>query len=130
MCCCCSGLSEAVSNKRNIKFRYNIDMSKVRIKVPTTRIADFCKRWNVSEFALFGSALSTEFHRDSDVDIMVSFNPDASVSLFDMVKMQDELKHIFGRDVDLVTRSGVENSRNYLRRKAILDSAQVIHVPR
>jgi predicted nucleotidyltransferase len=42
--------------------------------------------------------------------------------------MQDELKAIFGRDVDLVSRRGVETSRNYLRRKNILESAQVIHV--
>ena len=103
-------------------------MSKVKIQVPTTRISNFCKRWNVSEFAIFGSAVSADFHSSSDVDIMISFDPNASISLFDMVNMQDELKQIFGRDVDLVTKSGVENSRNYLRRKAILDSAQVIHV--
>jgi predicted nucleotidyltransferase len=47
-----------------------------------------------------------------------------------MVKMQDELKAIFGREVDLISRRGLENSRNYLRRKQILDSAQVIHVAR
>lgn len=103
-------------------------MSKVKIKVPKTKIAEFCKRWNVAEFAIFGSALSKDFRPDSDVDIMVSFAPNVSVSLFEMARMQDELQQIFGRDVDLVTRNGVENSRNYIRRKAILESAQVIHV--
>jgi predicted nucleotidyltransferase len=103
-------------------------MSKVKIKVPNAKVAEFCKRWNISEFAIFGSALSTDFRPDSDVDVMVSFSADASVSLFDMARMQDELQQIFGRDVDLVTRSGVENSRNYLRKKAILSSAQVIDV--
>ena len=44
------------------------------------------------------------------------------------VHMQDELKAIFGREVDLVSKRGVENSRNYLRRKMILESAEVIHV--
>jgi predicted nucleotidyltransferase len=103
-------------------------MSKVKIKVPKTKIAEFCKRWNVAEFAIFGSALSKDFRPDSDVDIMVSFAPNVSVSLFELARMQDELQQIFGRDVDLVTRNGVENSRNYIRRKAILESAQVIHV--
>jgi predicted nucleotidyltransferase len=103
-------------------------MDKVKVKIPKAKLAEFCKRWNVSEFAIFGSALRGDFHPDSDVDVLVSFNPQAHVTLFDMVRMQDELKAIFGREVDLISKRGVENSRNYLRRKAILESAQVIHV--
>jgi len=76
------------------------------------------------------AALRPDFRPDSDVDVLVSFTPEANVSLFDMVHMQDELKQIFGRDVDLISKRGVQNSRNYLRRKAILESAQVIHVAR
>lgn len=105
-------------------------MEKIKIKVPKARIAEFCKRWNVSEFAIFGSALRADFRPDSDIDVLVSFVQGAKVSLFDMVLMQEELKQIFGRDVDLVSKRGVEHSRNYLRRKAILESAQVIHVTR
>jgi len=103
-------------------------MNKMKIKVPKAKIAEFCRRWNISEFAIFGSALRGDFRPDSDVDVLVSFKPQAKVSLFDMVHMQDELKSIFGRDVDLISRRGVENSRNYLRRKMILESAEVIHV--
>jgi predicted nucleotidyltransferase len=103
-------------------------MEKVKIKIPKAKIAEFCKRWNVTEFAIFGSALRGDFRSDSDLDVLVSFAPQSHVSLFDMVRMQDELKAIFGREVDLISRRGVENSRNYLRRKAILESAQVIHV--
>jgi predicted nucleotidyltransferase len=102
-------------------------VEKVNIKIPRAKIAKFCKRWNVSELAIFGSALRSDFRSDSDVDLLVSFAPEAEVSLFDMVNMQDELEKIFGRDVDLVSKRGLENSRNYLRRKAILESAQVIH---
>ena len=102
-------------------------MEKIKIKIPRTKIAKFCKRWNVSELAIFGSALRSDFRSDSDVDLLVSFAPEAEVSLFDMVNMQDELRNIFGRDVDLISKRGLENSRNYLRRKAILESAQVIH---
>jgi hypothetical protein len=63
---------------------------------------------------------------------MYSFHclPDAHITLFDMVQMQEELQTIFKRDVDLISKRGVENSRNYLRRKNILNAAQVIHVAR
>jgi len=113
-----------------VRIGYNQSMEKIKIKVPKAKIAEFCKRWNISELAIFGSALRQDFRPDSDVDILVSFAPEAKVSLFDMVHMQDELKQIFGRDVDLISKRGLENSRNYLRRKAILESAQVIHVAR
>jgi len=105
-------------------------MNNVKIKIPKAKLVAFCKRWNVSEFAIFGSALRADFRPTSDVDAMVSFAPQARVTLFDMSLMQDELKEIFGRKVDLVSRRGVENSRNYLRKKRILESAQVIHVAR
>ncbi len=105
-------------------------MNRIKVKVPKVKIAEFCKRWNISEFAIFGSALSADFRPDSDVDVLVSFDPQAHITLFDMVHMQDELKAIFGREVDLISKHGVETSRNYLRRKKILESAQVIHVAR
>jgi len=105
-------------------------MSEMKTKVSEAKIAEFCKRWNISEFAVFGSALRADFRPDSDVDVLVSFGPQAHVTLFDMVHMQDELKAIFGREVDLVSKRGVESSRNYLRRKKILESAEVIHVTR
>jgi len=113
---------------RSEGLRYNHGMNKVKIRIPKAKLTEFCKRWNVSEFALFGSALRADFRPDSDVDVLVSFAPQAHVTLFDMARMQMELKAIFKRDVDLVSRRGVEKSRNYLRRKRILDSAQVIHV--
>lgn len=103
-------------------------MDKIKIKIPKAKLAEFCKRWNVSEFAIFGSALRTDFRPDSDVDVLVSFSPQTHVTLFDMVHMQDELKAIFGREVDLISRRGVETSRNYLRRKYILESAEALHV--
>ena len=98
------------------------------IKLPADRIADFCRRWKVKEFALFGSVLRDDFNPDSDIDVLVMFAPEADWSLFDHVTMQDELKAIFGRTVDLVSRRGIERSQNYIRRKAILSSAEVIHV--
>jgi hypothetical protein len=97
------------------------------IEIPIDKIADFCQRWKITELALFGSVLRDDFRSDSDVDILVTFDPDAHRTLFDMVDMQDELEAVFGRKVDLVSRRGIERSRNYLRRKAILNSAQIIY---
>lgn len=97
------------------------------IRLPKDEIADFCHRWKISELSLFGSVLRDDFGPDSDIDVLVTFAPEASWSLLDHVTMQDELEMIFGRDVDLLSRRGLEHSRNYLRRKAILDNAEVIH---
>ena len=95
--------------------------------VPKEKIADFCRRWKIIEFALFGSVLRGDFRPESDIDVLVTFAPDARWSLFDHVEMQDELKALFGRNVDLVSRRGVERSRNPIRRQEILESAEVIY---
>lgn len=90
------------------------------IEVPKAEIERFCRRWKISELSLFGSVLRDEFRPDSDVDVLVSFGPDARWSLFDVVRMEEELQGILGRKVDLVERAAVERSENYIRRKSIL----------
>jgi uncharacterized protein len=102
-------------------------MTVTAIELPMEKIAEFCHKWQVTEFALFGSVLRDDFRPDSDIDVMVQFNSEAHPTLFDLTYMEDELKILFQRDVDLVTRKGIETSRNYLRRKAILSSTQVIY---
>jgi uncharacterized protein len=97
------------------------------IEIPIDKIADFCQRWKITEFAFFGSVLRDDFRPDSDIDVLVTFAPNAHRTLFDMVDMQDELEAMFARKVDLVSKRGIERSRNYLRRKAILNSAQIIY---
>ena len=97
------------------------------VAVPAKKLAKFCLRWQVSELALFGSVLRDDFRPDSDVDVLVSFTPDTHWSLFDLVSMQDELKQIFGREIDLVERKAVEKSENYIRRRSILNGAKVIY---
>lgn len=102
-------------------------MRKAKIELPKDKITDFCKKWKISEFALFGSVLREDFRPDSDVDVLVTLSEDAGHSLFDLVHMGKELEAILGRDVDIVTRRGLENSRNYLRRNAILNSAEAVY---
>lgn len=98
-----------------------------RIPIPMEAVRDYCSRWKVTEFALFGSVLRDDFSPDSDIDVLVLFAPDAGATLFDLVDMEDELSAMFGRKVDLVSRRGIEQSRNHIRRRAILDSAEVIY---
>lgn len=99
-----------------------------RIPIDRNKIAEFCRRWKITEFALFGSVLRDDFRPDSDVDVLVTFAPETRYSLFDLVHMQDELKEIFGREVDLVERKAVERSENYIRRKHILRSVEPVYV--
>ena len=80
-----------------------------RIDFPFNQVVEFCERWQVKEFSLFGSVRRDDFRPDSDLDVLVSFNPAAQWSLFDLVTMQDELQKIFGRPVDLVEREGLRN---------------------
>ena len=98
-----------------------------RITVPFEELAAFCERWQIVELAIFGSIMRDDFGSESDIDLLVSFREDARHSLFDMVRMERELKTFFGRDVDLVERADIERSRNYLRRKAILEASETIY---
>ena len=102
--------------------------NKIRIDIPYEKIAEFCKKWKIREFALFGSVLRDDFRPDSDIDVLVSFTPDAKCGLFALVDMEEELKQIFGRKVDLVEKKSVEQSENYIRRKHILNSQVVLYV--
>jgi hypothetical protein len=87
----------------------------------------FCHKWQIREFALFGSVLREDFRPDSDVDVLVSFQPEAEWDLFDVVDMQNELEIIFGRKVDLLDREAVEQSRNPFRRRGILSNTRVVY---
>jgi len=96
----------------------------IAIDIPKDQLRDFCRKWKVTEFALFGSVTRPEeFGAESDVDVLVRFAPDAPWSLSMWLEMKDELSAMFGREVDLVERESVEEMRNYLRRAAILDTA-------
>jgi len=104
-----------------------ITQTKNRLTIPKKRLAEFCRRWKISELAFFGSVLRDDFRPNSDIDLLVSFSPKAKISLFDLVRMQNELEEIFGREVDLVERRVIEKSENYIRRKNILSNTKVIY---
>jgi uncharacterized protein len=98
--------------------------------VSEEQIADFCRRWQIVEFSLFGSALRSDFRSDSDVDVLVVFAAGTEQSLFELGDMEQELSRLFGRKVDLVQKTAIERSENYIRRRNILSAAQVIYAAR
>lgn len=101
------------------------DMNRTpRIPIDRERIEEFCRKWQITEFALFGSVLREDFRPDSDVDVLVTFDPASHWSLLHIVEMIEELKSIFGRSVDLVEKDAI---RNPFRRHSILTSHQVLY---
>ncbi len=102
-------------------------MTHATLNIPKEKMADFCRKWKVIECSLFGSVLREDFGPESDVDVLVTFAPDARWGLFDLVHMEDELAALLGRPVDVVERRSVEQSENYVRRRHILTSAEPIY---
>jgi predicted nucleotidyltransferase len=88
------------------------------------KIAELCRRYGVAELAVFGSVLRDDFRADSDVDVLVSFAPQVHPSLLELAELREDLKDVFGRDVDVVERAGL---RNPFRRRAILSTAEVVY---
>ena len=102
---------------------YNLRMPS-RTHIPMNQIRAFCEKWSVAEFSLFGSVLRDDFRPDSDIDCLVTFEATARWDLWDIIDMRDELKAMFGREVDIIERAALRNPH---RRKAILSSAERIY---
>ena len=103
-------------------------MRKLQISVSREKIVDFCKRWQIIEFSFFGSILRDDFNPEkSDIDILIEFSSTSSWGLFNLVKMEEELSLLFNRRVDLVNKKAIENSRNSIRKRNILESAEIYY---
>jgi predicted nucleotidyltransferase len=100
----------------------------VHIAVDRERIASFCRKWGIQELSFFGSVLRDDFRPDSDVDVLVVYGEHADLSLRAYLQAAEELKQLLGREVDLVERRAVEQSENYIRRKHVLRTAEVLYV--
>jgi uncharacterized protein len=100
----------------------------VAISLKHQEIAQLCKHWKIKELALFGSVLREDFRPDSDIDVLVTFSEVGGVSLFDHQRLIEDLEKVFERRIDLITRRGLDRSRNASRRRYILESAEPIYV--
>ncbi|MBI2570794.1 MAG: nucleotidyltransferase domain-containing protein [Candidatus Schekmanbacteria bacterium] len=102
----------------------------LKTDIPQQAVAEFCQKWKIVEFSLFGSVLRDDFRPDSDVDVLVAFEADAHWGFEHFQEMTKELEGLCGRKVDLVERRLIEQSENYIRRKHILSSVESIYVAR
>lgn len=99
-------------------------MSEYSFSLMREMIAEFCQCWKVTEFAIFGSALRDDFDAHSDIDVLISFDDAAEITLLDLAQMQIELERLFNRPVDLVEKAAL---RNPYRRREILETSQVVY---
>lgn len=100
------------------------------VTLPIEQIQAFCQRWHILEFALFGSVLQDDFRSDSDIDVLVTFDPNFERGLTETLQMRDEIQMLFDRKVDFIVKAAIERSDNWLRRQNILESARVIYATR
>lgn len=98
------------------------------IELPYEALEDYCRRWKINKLEVFGSILRDDFGPDSDVDFLVTFDPDAHWTLFNMVHAEEELAAIIGRPVDIVERDCIERSKNWMRRRLILTNTRTLYV--
>lgn len=96
----------------------------MRVQVDKRLLEEYCRRWRITELAFFGSVLRDDFRADSDVDVLVTFEPDAPWSLWDLIEMKFELQEMLGREVDLVEKKALKNP---FRKRRILAAQKVFY---
>jgi len=98
------------------------------LDLPMAQIKELCDRWQIEEFALFGSVLRDDFKPSSDIDVLITFAPNARKGLLTLARIKHELEDLLGREIDISTRKSIEQSPNKSRSQDILKSAQVLYV--
>lgn len=99
-------------------------MPNAAIRFQYEELASVCRRYGVRALFVFGSATREDFGPQSDVDLMVEFDPESAPGLFAMVEFKEELERVFGREVDLVTP---EILRNPFRRAHIVPDLERLY---
>ena len=105
------------------KGRGGMNVGSRDLNIPSERLAEICRRYHVQRLALFGSALREDFCPESDIDILVTFEPEAPIGFLALGRMRRELEALFGRPVDLVPQEGL---KPYIRDE-VLSSAELIY---
>jgi predicted nucleotidyltransferase len=101
-----------------------MDLAPPKLQLPMEQIEAFCRKYAVDEFSLFGSILRDDFGPDSDVDVMLRFQPGYGFTFENTPDIQDDLQAIFGRSVDVIEKGRI---RNPFRRAAIMNSYRVVY---
>lgn len=98
-----------------------------RLGLSINAVAAFCCQWGIVNLALFGSVLRDDYQEESDIDILVTFAPDARQGLLTLAKIKHELESLLNRPVDIAVKSSVEASDTWIRRREILATAHTIY---
>ena len=99
----------------------------LRIDLPREQIAEFSRRWGITEFAFFGSVLRDDFGLESDIDVLVRLTPNSGLTLLDVARMERQLTELLGRNVHLATWNGVEQSADEILKESILGAAETVY---
>lgn len=92
--------------------------------IPEDELRSFCQKWKIRELLVFGSTARGDTRPESDLDLLVTFDDNAKWTLWDHIRMEEEMSHLVGRKVELVTKRAIEGSRNETRRRMILSEAE------
>jgi hypothetical protein len=98
-------------------------MSVSELSIPGSALEDLCRRYHVRELSIFGSAIRTDFRADSDIDLLVQFDPSARIGFLALAALQRELSDLLGRKVDLIPKDGLKP----FIRDSVLSGAKVLY---
>jgi hypothetical protein len=98
-----------------------------RLAITEEKLIEVCRQWNIAELALFGSVLREDFRENSDIDLLISFAPDAPQGLLTLVRIKHQLEDLLDRPVDLVIKKAIQEGGNWIRRQEILSTAVIIY---
>lgn len=107
------------SGDNGIKRESHVTISHQELGFSVRELADICRRYCVKRLSVFGSAARGELKPDSDIDLLIEFQPGAPIGLFELENLNEELEKLLKRRVDLVTKDGLkERIRNEVLREA------------
>ena len=99
----------------------------MNINIQQEKLKEICRDYSIKELSIFGSAMRSDFNSESDIDLLIEFELDTRISLFDIVDLKKEFEKVFGREVDIVSKNAIKRSRNHLRKKNILENYKVVY---
>jgi predicted nucleotidyltransferase len=87
-------------------------------------VVSLCKKYYIIEMSIFGSSIRDDFTEDSDIDILVSFEQNSEITLFEIIELEKEFSRIINREVDIVEK---ESLKNPIRKNKILSTREIIY---
>ncbi|WP_373480082.1 nucleotidyltransferase family protein [Geminocystis sp.] len=113
-----------ITNYKLENLKQKIDSS---LEISEDIIIKFCQRFKIQQLAVFGSILRDDFNVDSDIDFLITLSSDVKLNLTFFQLMETDLKNLVNRDIDIIFKDNLKRSSNWIRKKEILTTAEVIY---